>query len=84
MSDRFTHVPPAQQRNPCGPAADTIVRLAPGQDPAHVAAWMRLEHGRLEQIDRVLLAGAVNSAAQRARVAPTHVSENLARCYGLR
>jgi hypothetical protein len=84
MSDRFTHAPSAQRQHRTSPSAETIVRLAPGEDPAHVEAWMRLEHGTLEQIDRVLIAGAVNNATERVRVAPSHISESLARFYGLR
>jgi len=83
MSDRFIHPPPVPQQ-PRSPNVDTIVRLAPREDPAHVEAWMCLEYGPLDEIDQVLLAGAVNTAAQRVRVAPTHISENLACFYGLR
>jgi alkylhydroperoxidase/carboxymuconolactone decarboxylase family protein YurZ len=84
MSDRFIHAPSAPRQHRTSPSAETIARLAPGEDPAHVEAWMRLEHGTLEQIDRVLIAGAVSTAAERVRVVPTHINESLARFYGLR
>ncbi|MDX6689756.1 MAG: hypothetical protein QOG15_1213 [Solirubrobacteraceae bacterium] len=65
------------------PYADAIMRLAPDEDPALIEAWMRLEYGTLEGIDRVRFAGAVQAATKRAQAAGIQASQRLARAYGL-
>jgi hypothetical protein len=65
------------------PYAGAIARLAPGENPALIEAWMRLEYGTLDGIDRDRFARAVHAAAERAHGAGIPASQNLARAYGL-
>jgi hypothetical protein len=46
--------------------AGIMARLAPGEDPAHIVAWLVAEHGSLDSIDPVRFACAVKLAAERA------------------
>lgn len=63
--------------------AEIIKRLAPDQDPAHVEAWMRLEHDNLDNINPIHFAREVLAAATRARQAGIEESDALARSYRL-
>lgn len=63
--------------------AALIARLAPDHDPAHVEAWMRLEHSTLDALDPVHFAREVAVAAECIRAAGLIESDKLAHSYGL-
>ena len=63
--------------------ATEIQRLAPDADPAHVEAWMRLEHGTLDSLNPAHFAREVQIAVGCITFAGLHESDELARCYGL-
>jgi hypothetical protein len=60
-----------------------IRRLVPAEDPAHVEAWLRREHGPLDAIAAIDFARATKLAAQRARATGREANDDLARSYGL-
>jgi len=62
--------------------AAMIERLAPGPDPAHVEAWMRLEHPTLDDLG-VRFACEVAVAVECIRAAGIAESDDLARSFGL-
>jgi hypothetical protein len=64
--------------------AAEIQRLAPDVDPAHVEAWMRLEHGTLDGLDAIDFAREVQVAVGCITFAGINESDELARCYGLK
>ena len=63
--------------------AALIVRLAPDHDPAHVEAWMRLEHSTLDGLNPVRFAREVAVAVECIRTAGITESDKLAHSYGL-
>lgn len=66
-----------------GSYAGLIRRLAPDENPAHVEAWMRSEHGTLDAIDPFAFARAIKAAAARVRATGRAENDALARSYGL-
>lgn len=66
------------------PWAGVIKRLAPDLDAAHVEAWMRREHGELEDLEALYFAPEVKRAAERVRAAEPAERDRLARSFGLR
>lgn len=68
---------------PGSPFARLIARLAPGEDPAHVEAWMRLEHGVLEDVNPLHFAREVKKAVGRVQAADDVQCDTLARRFGL-
>jgi hypothetical protein len=79
-------VPPRRSAAPALPPsvyAGLIHRLAPEEDPAHVEAWLRREHGALDDIPAAGFAGAIVVAAEHARAADRERNDALARTYGL-
>lgn len=65
------------------PYTRLIERLAPDHDPAHVEAWMRLEHGTLDALNAVHFAREVHVAIACIERAGVEESDELARSYGL-
>ena len=63
--------------------AAPIARLAPDHDPAHVEAWLRLEHPTLDGLDSARFASEVAVAAECIRAAGITESDKLAHSYGL-
>lgn len=63
--------------------ADHITTLAPGADPAHIEAWMRLEHGTLDGLSRWQFAGEVQTALSCIEFSGLDESDELARSFGL-
>ena len=62
----------------------TLIRpLAPEYDPAHVEAWMRLEHDTLDALDATRFASEVKAAVACVLEAGTEQTDQLARSYGL-
>ena len=62
--------------------ATRIERLAPDHDPAHIEAWMRLEHPTLDGLG-VRFAREVSAAVKCLRAAGIAESDELARSFGL-
>ena len=62
--------------------AATIERLAPEHDPAHIEAWMRLEHPTLDGLG-MRFAREVAVAVECIRAAGIAESDELARSFGL-
>ena len=62
--------------------AATIERLAPDHDPAHIEAWMRLEHPTLDGLG-VRFAREVAIAVECIDAAGIAQSDELARSFGL-
>lgn len=60
----------------------TIKKLAPGYDPRHVEAWMRLENGTLGGLSPDHFKSEVKIATMCVDAAPER-SEKLAKSYGL-
>ena len=63
--------------------ADHITTLAPGADPAHVEAWMRLEHGTLDGLSRWQFASEVQTALSCIEAAGLDECDKLAHSFGL-
>lgn len=63
--------------------ADHITTLAPG-DPAHVEAWMRLEHDTLDGLSSWHFARQVQTALSCVEAAGLDECDRLARSFGLR
>ena len=63
--------------------AARIARLAPDHDPAHVEAWMRLEHPTLDGLDAIQFAREVAGAVACIRRAAITESDKLAHSFGL-
>ena len=63
--------------------AGVIGRLAPDCDPAHVEAWMRVEHPTLDGLDAVRFTREVAVAVECIRHAGLAESDKLAHSYGL-
>jgi len=57
--------------------------LAPNADPAHVEAWMRLQHSTLDGLSAERFAAEVQTALQCIHVAGLAECDELARSYGL-
>jgi hypothetical protein len=60
-----------------------IVEIAPNANPRHVEAWMRLEHGTLDQLSRQRFTREVELALQCIAEGGAETSEDLAKSYGL-
>lgn len=65
------------------PFSRLIGRLAPGEDPAHVEAWMILEHGELEDLNPLHFAREVQNAIGRVHAADVALCDTLAHRFGL-
>ena len=63
--------------------AAAIAVLAPDHDPAHVEAWMRLEHPTLDAVDAVHFAREVVVAVACIQEAGREACDELAHSYGL-
>jgi hypothetical protein len=63
--------------------AQQIATLAPDADPAHVEAWMRLEHPTLDGLSPERFAGEVRVAVDCIQAAGDEECDALARSYGL-
>ena len=61
-----------------------IRRLAPDEDPAHVEAWIRHEHGSLDNVEPLQFVREVKRAVARIHAQGSQESEELARRYRLR
>ena len=61
----------------------SITELAPMDDPRHIEAWMRVEHGTLDHLDRARFRSEVALAQACIAEAGDAESEALARSYGL-
>ena len=59
-----------------------IARWAPGFDPRHVEAWMRLAHPTLDHLSPVEFGAEIFAACDCIRGAGLAESEALARTYG--
>ena len=62
---------------------DAITAIAPGADPRHVEAWMRLEHPTLDGLSRAEFTEAKYAALAAALDAGPEESEALAVSFGL-
>lgn len=63
--------------------ADHITTLASGADPAHIEAWMRLEHGTLDGLSRGQFVREVQTALSCIKAAGLNECDDLARSFGL-
>ena len=63
--------------------ADHITTLAPGADPAHIEAWMRLEHATLDGLSSWQFAREVQTALSCIEAAGLNECDELARSFGL-
>jgi hypothetical protein len=63
--------------------AAAIAALAPDHDPAHIEAWMRLEHATLDGLDAAHFAAEVQAAIACVQLAGIAQSDELAHSYGL-
>lgn len=63
--------------------AATIAGLVPDEDPAHVEAWMRLEHPTLDALSAETFAREVAVAVECIHAAGVDQCDALARSYGL-
>lgn len=61
-----------------------IGRLAPGEDPARVAAWIRHEHGTLDNVEPLDFVREVKRAVARIHAQGPQESDQLTRSHGLR
>lgn len=61
---------------------EQIQAVVPDCDPRHVEAFMRLEYGTLDHLDRAKFAREARTAALCTREDP-ETAEMLARSYGL-
>jgi hypothetical protein len=78
---------PGDATSPALPKQDfsrLLGRLAPGEDPAHVEAWLRVAHGELEDIDALYFVREVKLAVERIHARGAAGSDELARSFGLR
>lgn len=57
--------------------------VGPSVDPRHVEAWMRIEHGTLDQLSASAFVCDVMVAMRCISAAGVEQSEELARSYGL-
>jgi hypothetical protein len=60
-----------------------IKEIAPDANPRHVEAWLRVEHGTLDQLSRQRFTREVELALQCIAEAGADVSDALAKSYGL-
>lgn len=59
-----------------------IAQAVPGADPALVEAWMRVEHGTLDHMDRARFAREARLAAATAAEAGADLNDAILRSYG--
>lgn len=60
----------------------TIFQVVPDLDPRHVEAYMRLQYGTLDHLDRATFDREARTCAEAVRLAPSE-AEELAKSYGL-
>ena len=68
---------------PASHYADLIREVVPSLDPRHIEAYMRLEYGTLDHLDRLRFTREARIAAECVRVGGAEDAESLARSYGL-
>lgn len=61
----------------------TITKLAPGYDPRHVEAFIRIAYNTLDELSRHQFQAEVRIAVECINEGGTERAEQLARSYGL-
>lgn len=62
---------------------EIILKLAPGYDPRHIEAFMRLQYGTLDHIDPATFRSEVKIAVHCVEEGGVASAERLADSYGL-